>query len=82
MYYVFVKGQFKNLSIYLSVFNMSKLTAATNMNIMFFTSHFFNVISVNIKYSHFKFSLSILTIIRETTACQILYTYISLKILP
>ena len=45
-----------------------------NIEIMFFTSHFFNVnISVNIKHSHFKFSVSILTIIREGTVSQICY---------
>ena len=43
-----------------------------NMKIMFFTSHFFKVnISVNIIHSHFKFSASILTIIRERTVSQI-----------
>ena len=45
------------------------------MKIMFSTSHFLNVnISVNIKHSHFKFSVLILTIIREGTVSQVFYT--------
>ena len=45
-----------------------------NIKIMLFTSHFLNVnISVNIKHSDFKFSVSIFTIIREGTVSQIFY---------
>ena len=31
MYYVFIKNQFQDLSIYLSIFNMSKLKAVSSM---------------------------------------------------
>ena len=70
MYYVSIKSQFKDLSIDLFIFNISKLTTvyrhATNMKIMFFTTHCLNVnISVTIKDNHLRFSVLILTIIRE-----------------
>ena len=43
---------------------------------MFSTSHFLNVnISVTIKHSPLKFSVLILTIIRERTVSQILFLY-------
>ena len=43
---------------------------------MFFTSHFFNVnISVTIKDNHLRFSVLILTIIREGTLSQIFYIW-------
>ena len=42
------------------------------MKIMFFTSHFFNVnISVTIKHCPLKFSVLILTIIKERTLSQV-----------
>ena len=45
---------------------------------MFFTTHFLNVnISVTIKDNHLRFSVLILTILREGTVSQIFYIWLS-----
>ena len=58
MYYSIIKSQFKDLSIDVFIFNMSKpklYRHTTNIKIKFFASHFFNLnISVTIKLEIFS----------------------------